>query len=223
MESDSVAPAILYEDNHVIAVNKPPGMLSQGDLSGDLDVLTAVKEHIKRRDQKPGNVFLGLVHRLDRPVGGVMVIAKTSKAAGRLSSQFRERAALKIYRAAVSGEPGEQEATLEHFLQKDRATRITRVVADGASGKPARLAYRVMEVRPPLSLLEITLMTGLSHQIRVQLAAIGHPVAGDRKYGSKLPHRQGEIALYAHSIAFEHPVKKTPVTVIAHAPSGWPF
>ncbi len=213
---------ILFEDNHVLVVEKPAGMLSQGDLTGDLDVLTLAREIIKTRDRKPGNVFLGLVHRLDRPVGGVMVVAKTSKAAGRLSGQFRERRTRKIYRTVVSGCPTPAEAPLRHRLKKDRAARITRVVGEG-EGKPAELRYRVLETRDDRSLLEVELITGLSHQIRAQLSAIGHPIVGDRKYGSRIPYVPGRIALYAQSITFDHPVRREPVTVTADPPNGWPF
>jgi 23S rRNA pseudouridine1911/1915/1917 synthase len=214
---------ILFEDNHVLVVDKPPGMLSQGDLTGDLDVLTLARQIIKQRDEKPGNVFLGLVHRLDRPVGGAMVLAKTSKAAGRLSKQFRERDTEKIYLAVVEGEPRQKEGQLMHRLQKDRAARITRVVEEGEPGKPAELVYRVKGFEERKSLLEVELITGLSHQIRAQLAAIGHPVLGDRKYGSTVLFKPGRIALFARSITFRHPTKKTPVTVTAELPADWPF
>jgi 23S rRNA pseudouridine1911/1915/1917 synthase len=214
---------ILFEDNHVIVIDKPFGMLSQGDLSGDLDALALVKEIIRRRDKKPGNVFLGLVHRLDRPVGGVMVIAKTSKAAGRLSAQFRERATRKIYLAVAAGTPSPEEAVLRHRLAKDRARRITRVVAEHEPGRDAEIAYRLVDARRGRSLVEVELITGLSHQIRVQLAAIGHPIVGDRKYGSKVAYAPGRVALFARSLTFRHPVKKEPVTVTAEPPGDWPF
>ena len=213
--------SVLHEDNHVIVIDKPPGMLSQADMSGDLDVLTVVKQLIKQRDAKPGNVYLGLVHRLDRPVAGVMIIAKTSKAAGRLSSQFRSREAKKKYRAVVEGCPDSDNGRLVHMLLKDRVTRVTRVVEQG--GKEARLSYRVIETRGSSSLVEVDLETGLSHQIRVQLSHIGHPIIGDRKYGSSrdLPGGPGVIALFSRSITFAHPTKKEPVTVTADPPKGW--
>lgn len=212
----------LYEDNHVLVVHKPAGMLSQGDLSGDLDVLTAAKQILKDRDNKPGNVFLGLVHRLDRPVGGVMVTAKTSKGAARLSLQFRERSTTKIYWAVVQGAPIRPEAELCHRLEKDAATRITKVVT-GNRGKEARLRYRVLQSVKDRSLLEVQLITGLSHQIRAQLSAEGHPIAGDKKYGASLPYAPGVIALHAKSICFMHPVTKESVTVEAALPDNWPF
>ncbi len=212
----------LYEDNHVLAVYKPAGMLSQGDLSGDLDLLTLAKEIIKRRENKPGNVYLGLVQRLDRPVAGVMIVAKTSKAAGRLSKQFRERSTTKIYRAVVAGRPKEDRATLTHRLQKDRANRMSRIVEAHEQGKDAVLRYRVLGTREDRSLIEVDLLTGLSHQIRVQLSSTGCPIVGDRKYGSTIGGH-GTIALYAHSITFHHPVKNTPVTVVAEPPPDWPW
>ena len=214
---------ILYEDNHVLAIDKPAGMLSQGDLSGDLDVLTAVKELLKRRDAKPGNVYLGLVHRLDRPVSGAMLLAKTSKAAGRLSRQFRERETVKLYRAVVAGVPEADAAELAHNLEKDAEARVTRVVASG--GKVARLGYRVLERRETTALVEIELHTGLPHQIRAQLGAIGHPILGDRKYGaaSHLDTGPGAIALYSRSISFKHPVRDEVVTVEAPPPPHWPW
>ncbi|MCP4602546.1 MAG: RNA pseudouridine synthase [Proteobacteria bacterium] len=198
-------------------------MLSQADLTGSLDILTLAKEIIRRRDEKPGKVYLGLVHRLDRPVGGVMVIAKTSKAAGRLSNQFRERTVKKVYWAVVNGIPRSEEATLKHRLQKDRAMRMTRVVSPKEQGKDAELVYRIVDTRREKSLVEIDLKTGLPHQIRAQVAAIGHPVLGDRKYGAKAPISGGNIALFARSIAFLHPVKKEWQKVTANQPANWPW
>jgi len=214
---------ILFEDNHVLAVNKPPGMLSQSDLTGDLDLLTYAKETIRRRDNKPGNVYLGLVHRLDRPVGGTMLIAKTSKAAGRLSKQFRERETKKIYRAVVVGAVETASGTLRHRLSKDGAKRVTRVVGAAETGKNAELNFEVMEKQNGKSLLEIELITGLSHQIRAQLSAMGHPVLGDLKYGAKAPLPGGNIALFAKSITFAHPTKNNAVTVAANPPENWPW
>ena len=212
---------ILREDNHVAVVYKPAGLLSQGDLSGDLDVLTVLKAHIKERDRKSGNVYLGLVHRLDRPVAGVMAVAKTSKAAGRLSAAFREGGVIKRYRAVVQGEVQGEGAELVHRLDKDRAARITRVVSSG--GKRARLEYRVLERHKGRSLVEVRLHTGLSHQIRAQLAAEGHPIVGDRKYGARdrLPEGPGFIALYSRELVFAHPVRDEEVRVVGDPPPGW--
>jgi 23S rRNA pseudouridine1911/1915/1917 synthase len=222
VESATVKLPFLYEDNHVLVVDKPAGLLSQADLTGDLDVLSAAKQAIKRRDRKPGNVFLGLVHRLDRPVSGVMVLAKTSKAASRLSAQLRERSTTKTYLAVVAGRPEQPSGELCHHLLKDRAQRITLVVG-AQEGKRAVLRYRSLDTREKRSLLEIDLITGLPHQIRAQLAAVGHPVVGDRKYGSASRLLRGKIALHARSISFAHPVRGEPVVITAEPPSHWPW
>jgi 23S rRNA pseudouridine1911/1915/1917 synthase len=216
---------ILFEDNHLLVVDKPAGLLSQADLGGDLDVLTLARAILKQRDGKPGNVYLGLVHRLDRPVSGAMVLAKTSKAASRLARAFRERAARKIYLAVVGGVPEPAGAALSHPLIRDRALRLTRVAAAGGQGREARLAYRVLETRAARSLVEIALETGLQHQIRAQLAAIGHPVEGDRKYGAPgyLDRGPGAIALFARELGFEHPVRRTPLHVTAPPPPHFPW
>jgi 23S rRNA pseudouridine1911/1915/1917 synthase len=214
---------ILYEDNHLLVVDKPAGMLAQADLGGDLDVLTLAKRVIKRRDGKPGNVFLGLVHRLDRPVSGVMALAKTSKAASRLSAQFRDREPEKRYLVVVGGTPDPQRAELRHYLRKDRAARITRVVGSERDGKPARLGYEVLETRGATSLLRVLLLTGLPHQIRAQLAAVGHPILGDRKYGSTTPFVRGKLALHAESLALRHPVRGERIEIKADPPAHWPW
>jgi len=216
---------ILHEDNHLLVVDKPAGLLSQADLGGDLDVLTLAREIIKRRDGKPGNVYLGLVHRLDRPVAGVMVLAKTSKAAGRLARMFRQRETRKIYLAVVLGLPDPPAAPLTHRLVRDRPRRLTRIAASGEEGREARLAYRVLETRADRSLVEVELATGLQHQIRAQLALDGHPVAGDRKYGAPdcLAGGPGAIALFAREIGFEHPVRRTPLHVTAPPPLHFPW
>jgi len=217
----------LYEDNHILVIDKPFGMLSQKDLTGDLDVLTLAKEIIKRRDNKPGNVFLGLVHRLDRPVGGTMLIAKTSKAASRLSDQFRKRGITKIYNAVVEGVLKAKTGSLSHCLEKDRKTNITRVVQKNEGGKEAKLNYKVMDAKQNKSqnksLLEIELITGLSHQIRVQLSNIGHPIIGDKKYESNSLWEPGKIALFSRSLSFVHPTKKDTITLECKAPKNWPF
>ena len=214
---------ILYEDNHLLVVDKPAGMLAQADLSGDLDVLTLAKQMIKQRDHKPGNVFLGLVHRLDRPVSGVMALAKTSKAASRLSAQFREREPEKHYLAVVAGTPDPARGELHHFLRKDRAERITRVVETERDGKPALLRYELLDGRPPRALLRVLLVTGLPHQIRVQLSAAGHPIVGDRKYGSSERLVRGKVALHAASLNLRHPVRKEVIELSADPPPHWPW
>lgn len=214
---------IYHEDNHVLVVEKPAGLLSQADLSGDLDVLTLAKQWLKDRYEKPGNVYLGLIHRLDRPVSGVMILAKTSKAAGRLSKVFRERKTRKIYRAVVEGELLPESGELAHRLCKDSTTRKTRVVGPEERGKDARLYYSVLDRSPEKTLVEVRLITGLPHQIRAQLSAEGHPVVGDRKYGSKVPFKLGRIALHAYSLSLAHPVRKQEISVTSPLPGDWPW
>lgn len=207
----------LFEDNHVLVVNKPSGLLSQADLTGDLDVLTVVKHILKQRDQKPGNVYLGLVHRLDRPVSGAMILAKTSKSASRLSEALRQRTLHKVYWAIVEGTPEPREALLENRLRKDPRQKRS-FIAVPPEGKLARLGYRVLRSGPSSSLLEVELLTGLHHQIRVQLSHIGHPILGDRKYGAAAPFEAGVIALHARRLRFDHPVQRKPIEVEAELP-----
>lgn len=204
---------ILFEDNHVLVVVKPPNLLSQSDQSGDADLLSELKAMIKVRDQKPGNVYLGLVHRLDRMVGGVMVFAKTSKAASRLSDAVRRRQFEKTYWAIVQGKPERAEQRLVHWLKKDSATNTVKIVKpQSTDSKEAMLDYHCLETiqhvrdHQPFSLLEIQLLTGRPHQIRVQCAAIGCPLYGDTKYGAT--QTNVPIGLWAVRLQFEHPVSK---------------
>ena len=177
---------IIFEDNHLLVAEKPPGMPTQGDISGDEDLLSLLKRDIKERHNKPGNVFLGLVHRLDRPVGGVMVFAKTSKAASRLSDSIRKREFEKTYLAVIHGVPDPLSGTLRHFLQKDNKKNTVRVVpASSGKGREAVLKYKTNGSSRSLSLVEIELITGRPHQVRVQFASTGFPVYGDARYGLK--------------------------------------
>ncbi len=196
---------VLYEDNHLLAVVKPPNLPVQADRSGDDDLLSILKRYIGNKYQKPGNVYLGLVHRLDRPVGGAMVFARTSKAAARLSADFAAHAQDKRYLAVLQGElTGPR--TLEDYLVKDGATGMVRVVPEGAPGaKLARLDSRPIAVRDGLTLTEVALHTGRAHQIRVQHAHAGFPLWGDARYGGGRPGQQ--IALWAASLALEHPTR----------------
>src|SRR5258708_18465047 len=188
---------VLYEDNHCIAVVKPARVLTAGDQTGDVSLLDLVKEYLKQKYKKPGNVFVGLVHRLDRPVSGVILFARTSKAAARLSEQFREGTVQKTYRATVEGNVAEPSAELADWLLKDVERNIVRIVPAGTpAARESRLRFRRVQSLADLTLVEITPTTGRSHQIRVQLAAHGHPICGDRKYGSKHA-MQGTIALHA--------------------------
>ncbi len=189
---------ILYEDNHLIFAYKPHMMPSQADSSGDVDMLSAVKAYVKAQYNKPGNVYIGLVHRLDRPAAGVMVFARTSKAASRLAKQMREHKIKKIYRALVHGHPGS--GTFEDYLLKDRDTNTVNV---HEAGKYAKLEYKTLKTHGDLSLVEIQLFTGRSHQIRVQFASRGFALVGDAKYG----HGEGDyLELESHSIGLYHPV-----------------
>lgn len=197
---------ILYEDNHIIVVVKAANQPVMQDASGDYDLLTEVKDYIKIKYNKPGNVYAGLVHRLDRPVGGVMVFAKTSKAASRLSEQIRKNQVTRKYLAVVSGRMSKTSDTLESLIYKDEDKRTSFVVNKAEKdAKPASLSYTVLKTAGDYSLLEIELKTGRHHQIRVQLANIGHPVYGDMKYG-KGP--KGNIALFSYSLELIHPVTK---------------
>lgn len=203
---------IIYEDNHLLVVNKPANILSQADITGDEDMLTLLKQDIKLRYNKPGNVFLGLVHRLDRPVGGVMVFAKTSKAASRLSDQIRRREFDKIYLAVVHGKP-KGAGRLKHYLVKDPNTNTVSVVDRNMdNAKEAVLDYQVLDSTGDLSLVRVNLITGRSHQVRIQFATIGHPLYGDQKYGAKVNKPGQQIALFCQQITFQHPTRKEPMT-----------
>lgn len=204
---------VLFEDNHIIVVEKKPNIPSQADKTEDEDMLTIVKQYIKEKYNKPGNVYLGLVHRLDRPVGGVMVFAKTSKAASRLSEQVRSKIFKKKYLAVVDGKFEQQLGTLEDYLYKDERLNMSRVVSkDKKNAKLAKLDYKVLKYNEVknLSLLEIDLHTGRHHQIRVQLANFGHSIFGDQKYGSRGQGKQ--IALWAYELTIEHPITKEKIT-----------
>ena len=196
---------ILYEDNHIIVVFKPAGILSQADKSGDADMLTIIKSYLKEKYNKPGNVYLGLVHRLDRPVSGIMVFAKTSKAASRLSEQVRERKLKKRYLAVVHGIIKNDNDELINYIVKckDNSSKIT--VKD--EGQIAKLKYTVLErnIKENLTLVDIDLETGRHHQIRVQMANIGHTLYGDQRYGKQ---DKKQIALFSYELEFIHPVNK---------------
>lgn len=200
---------VIYEDNHIIVVEKIPNVPSQEDKTGDISMMSLIKDYIKEKYNKPGNVYLGLVHRLDRPVGGVMVFAKTSKAASRLSNQVREKIFKKEYLAVVDGKLEQEKGTLENYLYKDKNTNTSYVVnKDKKDSKYAKLDYEVIKYdkENDISLLRINLHTGRHHQIRVQLANIGHSIYGDQRYGNRGKNKQ--IALWAYKLTIEHPIKK---------------
>jgi 23S rRNA pseudouridine1911/1915/1917 synthase len=211
---------IIFEDNHLLVVNKPAGILSQEDHTGDPDILTLCKEYIKNEYNKPGNVFLGLLHRLDRPVSGVMMIAKTSKAASRISEQIRSRTIKKKYLAVVSGNPPPN-GYLTHFLLKDEKTNTVKVVEPNVKhAQDAKLMFQRLETVDNLHLLKVSLITGRPHQIRVQLSEEGYPIWGDQKYGES---NRSTPALHAYSLELEHPTLKTEMIFSAKPPNITPW
>ncbi|WP_051250792.1 RluA family pseudouridine synthase [Paenibacillus harenae] len=200
---------ILYEDNHVLAVVKPPGILSQEDETGDPDMLTLLKRDLKERYNKSGNVYLGLIHRLDRTVGGVMVFAKTSKAASRLSEAVRSRQFGKSYVCVVQGVPARPRARLTHYIRKDsRLNQVTVFDKPAVEAKEAILEYEVAAASDRYSLVAIRLHTGRPHQIRAQMAHVGCPLVGDLKYGASKTNGISDIALWSTSVSAPHPVSK---------------
>ena len=209
---------IIYEDNHLLVVEKLVNIPVQEDNSKDLDFLTMLKDYIKKRDNKPGNVYLGLVHRLDRPVGGIMVFAKTSKCASRLSEQVRTHKFEKIYHAVVEGNITPKKAILKDKLLKDPKTNITKV---DKKGKEAELEYELINSKNNLSLVKINLKTGRSHQIRVQFSSRNYPLYGDQKYNRNAVKAQ--IALYATELSLYHPITKEKLTFKTKLPNIYPF
>ena len=215
---------ILYEDNHLLIVEKPVNIPVQADSSGDKDFLTMLKEDIKMRYNKPGNVYLALVHRLDRPVGGVMLFAKTSKAASRISNEIRKQAMERKYLAVVEGTPKKKSGELNHFLYKDKEKNIVHAVGKNhPQAKRAILHYEVVATSKGFSLLSVELYTGRPHQIRVQLAENGTPLYGDQKYGSKNNRPGMQIALWAHQLTVKHPTKDEQVHVVSEPPFVYPW
>lgn len=211
---------ILFEDNHLLVVNKPSGVLSQEDHTGNPDILSLCKIYLKKEYNKPGQVFLGLLHRLDRPVSGVMVLAKTSKAASRISEQIRKRSVKKKYLAVVDGTPPPN-AFLTHHLKKDASSnRVQTVNANTRGAKEAKLMFQRLGVEKKLALLQISLITGRAHQIRVQLSSEGYPIWGDQKYGSA---KKANIALHAFSFECEHPTLKKKMIFTANPPGIFPW
>ena len=215
--------AVLHEDNSILVVVKPQNIPSQADASGDLDLLTLLKDYIKNKYDKPGNVYLGLVHRLDRPTGGVMVFAKNSKAAERLSKQIVDGEMTKTYLTTVVGTPKQRKDTLVNYLKKNSLTNTVYVATFGDhDAKRAELSYEVLDSDERLSLVKVQLGTGRSHQIRVQMSAINCPVYGDARYGGNIVRGQN-LALWAYKLELTHPITKERMVFVAYPPDSEPW
>jgi 23S rRNA pseudouridine1911/1915/1917 synthase len=207
---------VLYEDNHIIVVNKRPGDIVQGDKTGDVPLSEIVKQYVKKKYNKPGKVFLGVVHRIDRPTSGVVVFARTSKALSRLNELFSQKLAKKTYWAIVKNKPNIEQGTLEHWLLRNtKQNKSYAHIKEVPNSKKAILDYQILKKLNNYYLLEIDLKTGRHHQIRAQLAAINCPIKGDLKYGFDRSNKNGSIHLHARSIEFLHPVGKKPISLIA--------
>ena len=212
---------ILYEDNHLLVVNKHSGDLVQPDPSGCTALEDQIKAFIKVRDQKPGAVFLGVVHRIDRPVSGAVVFAKTSKSLTRLNEMIREGQIHKIYWALTEQPPQPQEGSLRHYIVRDQRTNRSKAFDQmKKDGKEALLNYRMLGASKHYALVEVELLTGRHHQIRAQLSKIGCPIRGDLKYGAKRSIPTGGISLHSRSVSFLHPVRREPIEVKAPVPEG---
>ncbi len=214
---------VLFEDNHLIAINKPAGWLVQGDATGDAPISDWVKGYIKERYKKPGDVFLGVIHRLDRPVSGVVVFARTTKALTRMNQLFKDREIEKNYWAITGERPNPLEGTLKHFLIKDKtknkAKALDQISKRHPDAKESILHYKLIGEIGDHHLMEVHPVTGRPHQIRVQLAKMNWPIRGDLKYGFHKANTDGSICLHCRSLSFIHPVKKEPVTIVADPPT----
>lgn len=217
---------ILYEDNHIMVVNKPAGQLVQPDNSGDLALEDEIKEFIKIRDKKPAGVFLGVVHRIDRPVSGALLLAKSHKALVRLNEMLKQREFSKIYWAITENQPSPEQGSLVHNMVRNGKNNTSRIVKKPTSeSKEAKLNYKLLGKSDNYYLIEVELLTGRHHQIRCQLSSIGCSIRGDLKYGASRSNKDGSISLHARSLTFMHPVRKEPMTVVAPAPKDnvWQF
>lgn len=214
---------IVYEDNHIIIVDKAPGEIVQGDKTGDTPLVETVRQYIKEKYAKPGNVFCGVVHRLDRPVGGLVIFAKTSKALARLNEMLRLGQISKTYRALTRNTPEPQQGRIESYItsvERNNKSYSSAVPSEGA--KRASLTYAVTGHTDRFTIVDINLETGRKHQIRVQMASIGCPIRGDLKYGDKRSNPDGSISLQAYRLRFIHPVSRTPLDITADYPESWP-
>jgi 23S rRNA pseudouridine1911/1915/1917 synthase len=210
---------IIFEDNHLLVVNKKSGILVQGDDTGDVPLVDLCKDYVKEKYSKPGAVFMGLVHRIDRPVSGIVVLARTSKALERMTAQFRDRETAKTYWAIVRKKPAHESGTLIHWLLKDeKKNKTTAYKKETLGALRSELSYRILGMNSGEYLLEVKPVTGRPHQIRVQLASMGAPIKGDLKYGDDEANTDGSICLHARKLEFIHPVKKEPLSLEAELP-----
>lgn len=223
MDIEQFRERILFEDNHLIIINKQAGEIVQGDKTGDESLLDTVKEYIKETCNKPGNVFAGLVHRIDRPVSGAVIYTRTGKALSRMTELLKQQQIKKTYWAVVANVPDPVEASLEHFLMRNEKLNKTFVTAQQNGAKSARLDYRLINSSERYHLLHVRLHTGRHHQIRAQLATIGCPIVGDLKYGAKRSNPDGSISLHARSLEFDHPVGGKKIFIEAPTPRIFPW
>ncbi len=212
---------VLYEDNHLLVINKPAGELVQGDETGNEPLVERCKKYIKEKYNKPGEVFLGVVHRLDRPVSGVVIFARTSKALERMNELFRERETKKIYWALIKNKPKQESGTLVHWLLKnEKNNKVTAFAKENKDGQRSELNYRLLKHQSGFYLLEVNPITGRPHQIRVQLSSMRCPIVGDVKYGYEHPNVDHSICLHARQLQFVHPVKKENISIVAALPKN---
>lgn len=220
-EFNDIRERILYEDNHLLVINKKVGEIVQGDKTGDECLAETLKAFIAQRDSKPGKVFMGIPHRLDRPVSGICIFAKTSKALERLTAMFRDSAVHKTYWALCCEKPEPESGHLEDWLVRNEKQNKSYVGSQSQGAKLAKLNYRYLYSTDRFHLLEVELLTGRHHQIRCQLAHLGCAIKGDLKYGAPRPNPDGGICLHAHLVTFNHPVRKEEMTITAPVPANW--